>query len=509
MTRLAAALIRIAAVATVLGVGVLAAGGTGAGAKTPGVEQAVTKTISFTTADTCKHWTAPRYTTSMQIETIGAAGSTTYAAQQGPSYGGAPGYSDGEWVGSGGRGDEVKAALSGPLGAETFDVCVDTGSVNGSLGGGASGVSVGGDFSHPAVVAGGGGDGGVGCDGVAGTPYASECAAFPHGKSCCNGGNAGAVGGSGGGVPTLSYSQLSGGGGGGPLLPGLGGHESGGQTNRSFAESTDGESGGFTNSQGPGQGGGDGDDGGNGYTGGGSGALFSVFPPPNGDIQDPTYYYYSGAGGGSDFCVPKTKSEGSVKLPRGFSTSDCKIISGAGTKPDAGSGRGDAKVVITYKYLPPSAALVGSHPLSLSPPTVSIIAPTGSATFDTSGTTGAAGVVGSVTGGQAPIAKWTCKEPGIKKHVNACEGVVTLAQPPSNVPHAAHQIKLHASGVALPNSIGGSYPACAYDTLSVTASYDGKIGSATRSYCVYVASSMPPRVTPPHTARGILAIGSL
>jgi hypothetical protein len=477
----------------------------------------VTKTVTFTTSDTCKAWTAPKSILSMRIEAIGAAG--VAGGTIGSIGAQAPGYSDGYWYGKAGLGDEVKATLSGPLGAEKFDVCVDTDSDRGAADynsggfagyhdpGGASGVSVGADFSHPAVIAGGGGDGGAACDGEAETPYAAECAGFPPGTHCCNGGNAGIQGGNGGDVPTISSSAFNGGIGGDWLLAGPGGYESGG-ISLGFTQSYDGPSGGYTNTAGPGAGSQDGDEqpyqtasagGGAGYTGGGGGAAFVASGPTAGS---PGYVDSTGGGGGSDFCVPKTQAESAVKLPPAFHTTDCKIVSGAGTRPDAGTARGDAKVVITYTTLSLAPGF-GLPTLPISPPTVQISAPTGSATFLTAGTTTSAGALSMVTGGEAPVAKFSCTQPGLKHYIKSCVATVLLPAFLADglggvkVLHASQTVPIH-SGATLPGSIGGDYPSCETDTLSVTATNkDGKIASASRSYCVYVASSVPPRTTPP------------
>jgi hypothetical protein len=174
----------------------------------------------------------------------------------------------------GGNGDEVSGTLSGLIAGQSLDVCVDQGGgstqipfyagVNGGNGGGASGVSLGDDFSQPVLIAAGGG--GAGSDGGGGS------AGLPDGGS-----DTSANGYSGGGG--TQSSPGAGGVAGGPYeSPGLDGA-------------------GFTGS-GPGAGGdggildSDGSDGGGGggYYGGGGGGGGGAF-------------VWAGGGGGSDFCA--------------------------------------------------------------------------------------------------------------------------------------------------------------------------------------------------------------
>ncbi len=172
---------------------------------------------------------------------------------------------DGNGPGSGGSGDTVSATVTGYSGP--LYVCVDTGGGTGNTpdgydftgdgnGGGASGVSLGTDFSSPVVIAGGGGGG----------------ADVPENGASGAGGNAGYP--SGGGGQSAGFGSGGGGGGGTQTGGGRGGNDDAG--------------GGGTNSSGPGQGGNDrsnaGAGGGGGYYGGGAG-------------------YLGGGGGGSDFCT--------------------------------------------------------------------------------------------------------------------------------------------------------------------------------------------------------------
>jgi hypothetical protein len=117
---------------------------------------ALAETVSFTTPGSCPTWTAPAAVQgAFQIQATGAAGS--------PASNGA----------SGGNGAIVSGTLEGIVAGTRLRVCVDVGGGSpgssyyehlstGGLGGGASGVSLGGDFSGPALVAGGGGGGGGG-----------------------------------------------------------------------------------------------------------------------------------------------------------------------------------------------------------------------------------------------------------------------------------------------------------------------------------------------------------
>jgi len=140
-----------------------------------GVSTASAETVSFTTPG-CTTWTAP-IGSHFHVQATGAEG--------------APGGSyvfpvEPEEVlnsgGPGGRGDVVSAMLSGVAAGTQVFVCVDVGGgaggssqgeqrceelrgfrgcFTGGAGGGASGVSLGSDFSQPILVAGGGGGGGT------------------------------------------------------------------------------------------------------------------------------------------------------------------------------------------------------------------------------------------------------------------------------------------------------------------------------------------------------------
>jgi hypothetical protein len=228
-----------------------------------------------------------------------------------------------------GLGDSVSGALSGLTGgSSTLDVCVDQGGGNvvfpgsGGNGGGASGVSLGSNFSSPVLVAGGGGGGGldllgfVASGGNAGEPVAAAGSNDPA--------NASTTGGGGGNNTT----------------------DSGGAAGAGFFEEAAGE--GFS-AAGPGVGGGQGaaatlytgahiggGAGGGGYYGGGSGGF------------DMTYNNYpaGGGGGGSDYCVD------------GGSVSGCSVTSGGGTQLGAGKAAGDAQVTLTYTVVPPPSVTI-------------------------------------------------------------------------------------------------------------------------------------------------------
>ncbi len=271
-----------------------------------GPAAAASTTVAFT-AQGCTTWAVPKAVSSIQVQATGAAGGAGIA---GPFAGMMAG-------GAGGLGDGVSGTLSGLTGgSQALDVCVDQGggaggAGNGGSGGGASGVSLGSDFSSPAIVAGGGGGGGGGSYGGGG---AGGSAGTPAGQAGTNGFGGGGAGGN---------NTTGPGAGGGGDIP-----------------SCDGHGGGQFGSSGPGPGGGGGagacgiggGGGGAGYFGGGGGGS------TGGRIGG------GGGGAGSDFCAT--------------SIAGCTISSGAGTQATAGSGTGDAQVTITYTIpAPPSVSI--------------------------------------------------------------------------------------------------------------------------------------------------------
>jgi hypothetical protein len=262
-------------------------------------------TVAFT-AQGCTTWPVPAGVSSVQIHATGAAGSAGIAAAPGHLAGGAGGLGDGVW-----------GTLSGLAGGtQVLDVCVEEGGApggagNGGGGGGASGVSLGSDFSSPAIVAGGGGGGGGGSYSGGG---AGGSAGTPAGQVGTRGGGAGGDGGS---------NTTGPGAGGGGDIP-----------------SCDGQGGGQFGSAGPGAGGAGGSGvcgiggggGGAGYSGGGGGGSTGTNPGGG------------GGGGGSDFCAS--------------SIVDCAVFAGAGTQTTAGSGIGGAQVMISYTVAAPPSVSV-------------------------------------------------------------------------------------------------------------------------------------------------------
>jgi hypothetical protein len=249
---------------------------------------ASTATVSFTTPG-CTTWTVPAGVTSVQVQAVGSAGFS--------GGGGAPGLGDG-----------VSGTLSGVEGA-TLYVCVDQGggaSVHsGGTGGGASGVSLGSDFSAPMVVAGGGGGGGAFGGGGAGGNAAMPIAG-PGANTVVAGG--------GGGDNTAAQ---------------------GGAAGTSSQPLCNGSPGGASNAAGPGVGGaggggvcGDGGgSGGGGYFAGGGGAASGIGG--------------AGGGGGTDFCAA--------------AITDCVVSSGVGSSTDS------AQVTITYALPVPTSILECQH----------------------------------------------------------------------------------------------------------------------------------------------------
>jgi hypothetical protein len=254
-----------------------------------GAGGALADTVSFTTPG-CTTWTVP-VGSHFQIQASGAPGSPggSYIYPVGPP----------EEVlnsgGSGGSADMVSSALVGVSAGMRLFVCVDIGGgaggssqgerrceeatghagcFSGGAGGGASGVSLAGDFSQPVLVAGGGGGGG----GL--SPYGLGAPAY-------NGGAAGETGGGGEralGEPYKAYDDYFGGGGGG------GSSAEGGLGGKEGVDGTAGSGGSQFTASGPGAGGtggygeyngpcdsspcegGGGGGGGGGFYGGGAGA---------------------------------------------------------------------------------------------------------------------------------------------------------------------------------------------------------------------------------------------
>ena len=179
---------------------------------------------TFTTQG-CTVWTVPPGISSVHIQAIGAAGSASN-----------------EGVGIGGLGDGFAATLSGLTPGSSLYVCVDFRGFG--SGGGASGVSLGSDFSRPVLVAGGGGSAG----------------SYGGGIYVANGGNAGYPRGQNG---SSGFAGTAAGGGGGTANSGGVGGDGGG-----FDSGTDGSG---STAAGPGVGGAGG---GAGYGGGGGGGYF-------------------------------------------------------------------------------------------------------------------------------------------------------------------------------------------------------------------------------------------
>ena len=226
---------------------------------------ALATTVSFTTKG-CSTWSVPSGVWSVQISAVGAAG--------------APGH-----LAPGGTGDGVSAILSGLSAPQTLDVCVDfgggaggstTSGFDGGVGGGASGVSLGSDFTTPGLVAGGGGGGGEGIrdGGGAGEPSGSFGVPIPPcliGSACGGGGGTQSTFGNGGGGagcfgcgPGGAGAKFSGA---GPGTGGVGGSTSGGRGGGG------GGGGYYGGGGGGGAGGGDG-------AGGGGGPISATTPRP-------------------------------------------------------------------------------------------------------------------------------------------------------------------------------------------------------------------------------------
>lgn len=282
---------------------------------------AVADTQSFATPG-CSTWTAPTgIYGAVSIQATGSAGGQGQGAE------GAGG--------AGGMGDRISADLSGVSAGQALRVCVDVGGgavstsnsgLVGGHGGGASGVSLGSDFSNPIVIAAGGGGGGGGGNGDAG-------------------GGAGNAGGGNGSSGSAGYVAGGGGSGGTSTSGGTGGV--GGYPNHHGVDGSGSTSaapgaGGYGSDDYPAVSGGGGGGGGAGYWGGGGGGT-------GWDAGG------GGGGGGSDLCASSSTLTG------------CAVDAGAGTQTTAGDSAGDAQVVIGYSVA--------------QSPTVSITTPSAGATY--------------------------------------------------------------------------------------------------------------------------------
>jgi hypothetical protein len=260
----------------------------------PGAGSALAETKTFAT-QACETWEVPAGVSSVAIQATGAAG-----GRRGGSA-------------TVGKGDGFSAVLSGLLHGEDLFVCVDEGggagglsevpALDGGPGGGASGVSRGSDFASPVLIAAGGGGAGGGGSVAIGA-----------------GGNAGEAGKDG-------EATGSGGGAGTETKGGAGGK--GAQTFGAGANGLEGEK---FSALGPGHGGAGGEPGG----GGGGGGYYG-----GGGGGDEAGGAGGGGGGGSDFCANGASS--------------CARQAEAGTKPEAGTAEGDAKVTLTYTVSVPTS----------------------------------------------------------------------------------------------------------------------------------------------------------
>jgi len=272
-------------------------------------------TRSFATQG-CSVTDLPNADTAASVYAVGAAGGSSK-------------------YGSGGTGDAVSATVTGLAPGQALDVCVDYGGGAGGSwgvpypggdGGGASGVSVGSDFSNFFLIAAGGGGGGGGF-----LPGSGGAAGQPSGGAGGDSQVAVPAGGGGGGT------QNSGG------AAGTYGNDSGCNTSPT--------GGSMFNASGPGAGGGayatntfcSGGGGGAGLFGGGAGGSALQGSPYN-------TVRAGGGGGGSDFCSTNA------------SVSGCTYFTGAGTSHAAGSAPGDAQVIVGFLAGPPSASI--SSPLT-------------------------------------------------------------------------------------------------------------------------------------------------
>ncbi len=255
------------------------------------------------TATGCSVLTIPSGMNTVAIQATGATGSYGLAGSSTGVQAYAPG----------GDGSTVSANLTFVSGQ--LYVCVNVGGGTGTStypgsgwgnGGGASGVSLGPDFSRPVVVAGGGGGG----------------ADFPIGGcSPCGDGHGGSAGYPNGANGDLGTTYIDGAGGGG------GTQTSGGAGGRDYSSNAPGGS--CSSSTGPGVGGSDNDSGG---YGAGGGAGYCAGGAGGGTGQS------TGAGGGgSDFCTNGV-------LPSVPVVWNCS---------ENAAGGAQAQVVLTYSYTTP------------------------------------------------------------------------------------------------------------------------------------------------------------
>jgi hypothetical protein len=283
--------------------------------------------ISFTTPG-CSVWPVPAGVAGARVAAVGAAGASTDKP--------------------GGTGDGVTATVSGLGSGTTLDVCVDYNAavvLAPARGGGASGVSLGSDFSSPLLVAGGGGGSGTSFFGSG--SGAGGNAGLPAGVA---GGNANTFG--------LGYAHGGKGGNDSTMRPGAAG----------TGDLFNGNAGARFDAQGPGVGGDGGfilggGGGGAGYFGGGGGGT-SVGREG------------AGGGGGSDWC----------RNSRVLGVSACSVHVGAGTQTVAGTGPGDASVVLTLLDATRTDVSCTAAPTATCTATVTDLAgtptaPTGTVTF--------------------------------------------------------------------------------------------------------------------------------
>ncbi len=247
------------------------------------VASADTTTLDDTTQGCTTQYSIPSGDNSVLIQATGGAGGSgrdaDYPYTSDPNAPGQGGYVTGTIVGVSGQLDVCVGVGGGPSPGTGGDNFI------GGAGGGASGVSLGSDFSTPVLIAGGGG--GAGADWL----FPNVAPAGPG-----NGGNAGWPSAQSGGLSHQFESAASSCAGGG-----------GSQTQGGSGCNND--TGGATSSSGPGQGGNPGGgwnaaSGGAGYYGGGSGS-------------------WGGGGGGSDLCTNGEISTGNLI--------DCKASLAAAT----------------------------------------------------------------------------------------------------------------------------------------------------------------------------------
>jgi hypothetical protein len=326
-----------------------------------GAGSAAAETVSFTTPG-CTTWVAPTGS-HFQVQATGA-----------------PGAAGGSYVypvvpeevlnsgGAGGRGDVVSAALAGVSTGTHLFVCVDLGGgpggssqgelrcketvghggcFAGGAGGGASGVSLGGDFSQSVLIAGGGGGGG----GL--SPYGLGAPAY-------NGGAAGEAGAGGArelAEPYVAYDDYFGGGG------GDGSSSEGGSGSHEGVDGKAGSGGSQSTATGPGAGGfggygeyegpcdsspcegGGGGGGGGGYYGGGGGAGAGID---------------GGGGGGGSSLVP---AGGTVEVAAPAAPPEVQIsyVPGPSAVTEAASGVAQSTATLNASVNPDGETVSDCH----------------------------------------------------------------------------------------------------------------------------------------------------